>query len=165
MDENKVSRYFLQLKDSKPTFFSTRNSYDRLHAYTALELFNKTQYPLQARCRRKRAWIKPISQYTQCQKHKAELTGACDECDDPFCCGPCCEECSKFKICRHAVEKGDELYKRKVVVGLEIEYFLPLEVFLRKPRHKFMTLKFKEQRQHEHFIKKEQDETRAGETE
>jgi len=106
---------------TKPNFIETKNSFERKIIYESLEqifLF----YNIKINCNRSKKWIPQIANGTMCYKHKCGLTGSCDCCSDPWCTGPNCEICGKWEICRFAVEKGDEMYKSKICVGINLYY-------------------------------------------
>lgn len=118
--KNNVMHFLNLINNEKPNYIKTENRYIRSCVYEALEKYHSKIW-----CQRKKENIKIIAQYPQCRKHKCRLTGACDCCDDPFCCGPYCEMCDDIYYCNHAVDSGEELYSCKTTVGLNIFYEKP----------------------------------------
>lgn len=118
--EAKVQQIFDILINDKPTMIKTHNTYDRSCVYEALE-----RYPGKIWCQRYKVLKKEIAEYPQCKKHRRSLSGGCDCCCDPFCCGPYCDMCGNYEYCRHAADVGDELYPYKATVGLNIFYEKP----------------------------------------
>lgn len=116
-----VNKYYQQIINDKPTFIQTKNSFERKCVYTALEQIN-TNLKLKISCNRNKIIIKPIANATMCQKHFKSLSGSCDDCTDPFCGGPYCEDCSLYDYCRHAIEIGDEMYSSKIINGINLYY-------------------------------------------
>lgn len=118
--------------DTQPSYIQTPNPYVRLTVYKALDEYVKDHDKVWIM--RKNEKQVQYAKYTMCYRHKCNLTGACDCCSDPFCGGPYCEECDDSiyarwankrgddYYCPYAVEKGDEMYKSKVTVGLYIYY-------------------------------------------
>lgn len=107
------------LIDEHPTNFITENSYVRYCLYEALDMY-ALQYG--------KVWVQRIkkkkdlyAEYPMCKKHKCRLTGGCDCCSDPWCCGPNCDMCFS-NPCNYAVDEGDFLYNAKVTVSLQIYY-------------------------------------------
>jgi hypothetical protein len=107
--------------NTKPQFVETKNSYERKIVYKALEHL-ELQHNIIVNCNRFKKWIPQIANKDMCSKHKCYLSGGCDCCSDPWCCGPNCSECGKWNICRYAVYEGDEMYKSKICVGVNLYY-------------------------------------------
>jgi hypothetical protein len=124
MDENKITHYYQHILNDRPNYIKTKNSYDRLCVYMAIEMI-LNEGIIKISCNRKKIWFSPIATSPICQKHNKPLIGACDCCSDPYCTGPYCEDCGYIDYCRYDVDIGDNMYKRKIVDGLNIYYDLP----------------------------------------
>lgn len=119
--KNKVNEIINTILTTKPKFIETKNSYDRKIIYEALEQL-ELQYNFNVNCNRSKKWVQQYAEYTMCSKHKCGLSGGCDCCSDPFCCGPYCDQCSNYNYCRYAIEKGDCMYKSKICIGINLYY-------------------------------------------
>lgn len=119
--KKKINETINFIIDTKPNFIQTKNNYERKIIYEALEQI-ELQYNMVINCNRSKKWIPQIADKDMCSKHKCGLIGGCTCCSDPWCCGPNCEKCGRWSICRYAVYEGDEMYKSKVCVGIKLYY-------------------------------------------
>lgn len=135
--QNIINNFLNEIIEKKPTFIETKNSFVRMCLYEALEIYSARARSLlefdsnrhtdtygQIWCQRKKL-IKPISfKYPICKKHGYKLTGGCDSCNDPWCCGPYCKKCG-YKYCEYAIHQGKYYHSGKVTIGLNIFYNKP----------------------------------------
>ena len=131
--EKKINTYFDLIKKNKPIFIPTKNSYDRLCLYKALEKYKREKN--QIWYNRKKKYIDVFCNGYMCKLHKCELS-RCDEFEGDFWC----DECYYYKkflydrgkrdwfdsVCIELGEKGDFLYKTKATIGLNIYYKKPI---------------------------------------
>jgi hypothetical protein len=132
--ESKINEYFDFIVEQKPHFIPTKNKYERLCVYKALEKY--TQEKEQIWCNRKKEYIDIFCKGFLCKRHKCELS-RCDDYEGNFWCDKCYNHkyflyrIGKLDIedvsedCVDVGEKGDFLYKSKVTVGLNIYYTQP----------------------------------------
>lgn len=118
---NKINEMVNFILNTKPNFIETKNSYDRKIIYESLEKI-ELLYNITINCNRSKKWVAQFADRDMCSKHKYGLTGGCTCCSDPWCCGPNCEKCGRWRVCRYAVYEGDEMYKSKICVGINLHY-------------------------------------------
>lgn len=121
--EKKVDLFMEKIRIERPNFIATNNSFERKCVYTALENINRTD-DIKILCNRKKEWKEIYAHDNICKKHNKKLSGSCDLCDDPWCCGPYCEDCESQYVdyCAHGVNEGDYLYKSRICVGINLYY-------------------------------------------
>lgn len=120
--QNIINSFLNEIIEKTPTFIETKNSFVRMCLYEALEIYSNTYR--QIWYQRKKS-IKPtFSKYPICKKHGCKLTGGCDSCNDPWCCGPYCIKCG-YKYCEYAIHEGEYYHSGEVTIGLNIFYNEP----------------------------------------
>lgn len=126
--ENDINKYIELITKDKPSFVKTKNSYERLCLYKALEKYGKEKE--QIWFNRKKEYIDTFCNSFMCKKHKCKLSRY-DDYEGEYWC----EKCADHKYFLYKIElmpccvdvgyKGDLLYKSKVTVGLNIYYTNP----------------------------------------
>lgn len=119
--KNKIDEMMNFIVNTRPKFIETKNSYDRRIVYEALEKI-ELLYNIIINCNRSKKWVAQFADRDMCSKHKCSLIGGCTCCSDPWCCGPNCENCGRWSYCRYAVYEGDEMYKAKMCIGINLYY-------------------------------------------
>jgi hypothetical protein len=132
--ENDINKYIGLIIKDKPSFIKTKNSYERLCIYKALEKYGKEKQ--QIWFNRKKEYTNVFCSGFMCKRHKCELS-RCDDYEGDYWCEKCYDDkyfwykVGKRDIesvdmnCIDIGEKGDFLYKSKVTVGLNIYYVNP----------------------------------------
>lgn len=136
--EKNINKYFDLINKDKPSFIETKNSYERLCLYKALEKYGKEKE--QIWFNRKKEYVKIFSKKYMCKRHKCKLS-RCDEYEGDYWCDECYHEDyilyeeGKLRFpsnnCKELLEPGDFLYKSKVVVGLNIYYTNPKLTYIK----------------------------------
>lgn len=131
--EDNIKKYFNLIKN-KPSFIATKNTYERLCLYKALEKYGKEESKIWYNRRKENVDI--LCDGFVCKRHKCKLS-KCDDYEGDYWC----EKCHNYKHflyrigkkdiedvdmnCIDLGEAGDFLYRSKVVVGLNIYYTNP----------------------------------------
>lgn len=142
--ENSIRKYMTTISKTQPSYIATASSYERKCIYEAInKLLNDSKYKFTIKCHRVHKYTVDIANVDMCKKHRMPMTGACELCSDPFCCGPECPECYEDEVPnKYWALKGDSLYPHRTTIGLKLYYALPTENINSKyPNIKFMSLR------------------------
>lgn len=132
--ENNINKYINLITKYKPPFVKTINSYERLCLYKALEKYGKEKE--QIWFNRKKEYVDIFCSGFMCKNHKCKLF-RCDDYEGVYWCEKCYDDkYFLYKVgkrdiesvdmdCIDLGEKGDFLYRSKVIVGLNMYYVNP----------------------------------------